>query len=291
MQQFRIWTSITRRDSDCIERYLNDIGKIRLLSIEEEVALTNRIRDGEEPAIQELVRRNLRFVVSVAKKYQDRGLKLADLISEGNIGLIKAARRFDASRGFRFISFAVWWIRQSILMAIVAQKRLVRLPGNQVVQISRINRAMANLEQKLERLPTFQEVAEDTMLSEDHVAYYLDNALLPYSLDSIVNEGSGFKLIEVLGDKNIPGSDHLTFTSSLTVDLNRALTILPKREQRIIMLFYGINGHPKTSLDDMVPLFGLGRERIRQLKDKAHRTLTLKCNHFLSEYYFNDGCK
>jgi RNA polymerase primary sigma factor len=288
MQQFRVWTSITRRDSDCIERYLNEIGKIRLLSVEEEVALTKRIQHGEETAIQELVRRNLRFVVSVAKKYQDRGLKLADLISEGNIGLIKAARRFDSSRGFRFISFAVWWIRQSILIAISEQKRLVRLPGNQVVQINRINRSMTALEQKLERMPTFREVAEDTMLSEDHVAYYLDNALLPYSLDSFVNEDSGFKLIETLGDQNIPGSDHLTFKSSLAIDLNRALTVLPKREQRIIMLFYGINGYPKTSLDDMEPLFNLGRERIRQLKDKAHRTLTLKCNHFLAEYYFKE---
>lgn len=287
MQQFRVWTSITRRDSDCIERYLNEIGKIRLLSVEEEVALTVRIQNGEELAIQELVRRNLRFVVSVAKKYQDRGLKLADLISEGNIGLIKAARRFDPTRGFRFISFAVWWIRQSILMAIAEQKRLVRLPGNQVVQINRINRAMLTLEQKLERMPTFQELAEDTMLSEDHVAHYLDNALLPYSLDSIVNEGSGFKLIETLGDQNIPGTDHLTFKSSLATDLNRALTVLPRREQLIIMMFYGINGYATTSLDDMVPLLNLGRERIRQLKDKAQRTLSAKCNHFLAEYYFN----
>lgn len=257
--------------------------------MEEEEALTIRIQKGEELAMQELVRRNLRFVVSVAKKYQDRGLKLADLISEGNIGMIKAARRFDASRGFRFISFAVWWIRQSILMAIAEQKRLVRLPGNQVVQINRINRAMLSLEQKLERTPTFQELAEDTMLSEDHVAHYLDNALLPYSLDSIVNEDSGFKLIETLGDQNIPDSDHLTFTSSLAIDLNRALTVLPRREQLIIMMFYGINGYSTTSLDDMVPFFNLGRERIRQLKDKAQRTLSSKCNHFLAEYYINEG--
>lgn len=287
MQKFRIWTSITRRDSDCIERYLNEIGKIRLLSVEEEVNLTTRIRNGDEMAVQELVKRNLRFVVSVAKKYQDRGLKLADLISEGNIGLIKAANRFDATRGFRFISFAVWWIRQSILIALTEQKRLIRLPGNHVVQINRINKVMAVLEQKLERLPTFQEVAADTMLSEDHVAHYMDNSLLPYSLDSIVNETSGFTLMETLRNNNTPQSDHLTFSTSLAVDLNRALGILPKREQLIIMMFYGINGYPATSLDDMVPLLNLGRERIRQLKDKAQRTLTKKCNHFLAEYYVN----
>lgn len=286
MQQFRILASVTRRDSDTIERYLNEIGKIRLLSMDEEVALTLRIRNGEERAIQELVQRNLRFVVSVAKKYQDRGLKLADLISEGNIGLIKAAKRFDASRGFRFISFAVWWIRQSILLAIAEQKRLVRLPGNQVVQINRINKAIVVLEQQFERVPTLEELAEHTMLSEEHVAHYMEGALLPYSLDSVVNERSGFALIDTLGDKNIPGSDHLTFRSSLAIDLDRALNILPRREQLIIMFFYGVNGYPKLSLEDMEPLLNLGRERIRQLKDKAQRTLTVKCNHILGGYYF-----
>ncbi|WP_316818661.1 RNA polymerase sigma factor RpoD/SigA [Pedobacter nyackensis] len=291
MQQFRILASVTRRDSNSIERYLNEIGKIGLLSIEEEVALTLRIRNGEERAVQELVKRNLRFVVSVAKKYQDRGLKLADLISEGNIGLIKAAKRFDASRGFRFISFAVWWIRQSILMALAEQKRLIRLPGNQLVQINRINKAIGVLEQKFERVPTCQEVAEHTLLSEDHVARYLEGALLPYSLDSIVNEGSGFTLIDTVGDQNIPGSDHLTFKSSLATDLNRAISVLPRREQLILMFFYGINGYPKMSLEEMEPLLNLGRERIRQLKDKAQRTLTLKCNHILAEYYFDSDNK
>lgn len=291
MQQFRVSQAITRRDSNSIERYLNEIGKIRLLTIEEEVALTLRIRAGEGPAMDELISRNLRFVVSVAKKYQDRGLKLADLISEGNIGLIKAAKRFDGTRGFKFISFAVWWVRQSILLAIAEQKRLVRLPGNQVVQINRINKAFMTLEQKLERLPTYQEVAEDTQLSVDHVAYYMDNALLPYSLDRIVAENSNFTLIDVLQDQSMPGSDHLMARNSLAVDLNRALNILPKREQLILMMFYGLNGYPKTSLDDMVPFLSLGRERIRQLKDKAQRTLSRKCDRFLGEYYFNKDQK
>jgi RNA polymerase primary sigma factor len=291
MQQFRVSPSITRRDSNSIERYLNEIGKIRILTIEEEVALVLRIKAGEESAMQELIRRNLRFVVSVAKKYQDRGLKLADLISEGNIGLIKAAKRFDGSRGFKFISFAVWWIRQTILMAIADQKRLVRLPGNQVVQINRINKAFVTLEQHLERAPTYQEIAEQTSLEAKQVAYFMDNSLLAFSLDSIVQEGSSFTLMDTLNDQNMPGSDHLTSKSSLAVDLNRALGILPEREQLILMMFYGINGYEKTSLDDMVPFLNIGRERIRQLKDKAQRTLGEKCNHFLGEYYFNEAQK
>lgn len=285
MKQFKVIASITRRDADSIERYLNDIGKIGLLSIEEEVSLTTKIRDGDEAAMQKLIRCNLRFVVSVAKKYQESGMKLADLISEGNFGLIKAARHFDHTRGFRFISFAVWWIRQSILLAIVNQKRLVRLPCNQVVDINRINNAVRRLEQKLERMPTSEELAEHTAIPEDKVAYCLDRAFLPYSLDKIVNEVSGVTLMDTLSDKNIPGSDHLTYTTSLSADLISALNLLPKRERKIIMLFYGINGHTQTSLEDMEPIFNLGRERIRQLKDKARRTLILKFNNSPSNYF------
>ncbi len=285
MKQFRVSPSITRRDSNSIERYLNEIGKIRVLSIEEEVALVLRINAGEESAIEELVRRNLRFVVSVAKKYQDRGLKLADLISEGNIGLIKAAKRFDGSRGFKFISFAVWWIRQSILMAIADQKRVVRLPGSQVVQINKINKAFVALEQDLERVPTYQEIAENTSLEADQVAHFMDSALLPFSLDSVAYEGSSFTLIETLNDENTPGSDHLMTRNSLGIDLSRALNILPKRERLILMMFYGINGYEKKSLEEMVPFLDIGTERIRQLKDKAHRTLSQKCKHFLREYW------
>lgn len=288
MKQFKVLTAITRRDSASTERYLNDIGKIGLLSIEEEVRLTTKIRNGDEAAMQELIRCNLRFVVSVAKKYQESGMKLADLISEGNFGLIKAARHFDHTRGFRFISFAVWWIRQSILLAIADQKRLVRLPCNQVVHLNRINRAVMTLEQKLERMPTFGELAEHTAIPEDKIAYCLDAALLPYSLDRIVNEVSGITLMDTLSDKNVPGTDHLTYTTSLSVDLIGALNLLPKRERKIIMLFYGINGHAQTSLEDMEPIFNLGRERIRQLKDKARRTLTLKFNNSPSNYFKKD---
>lgn len=286
MRQFRIMPLITRRDSNSVERYLNEICKISVLTVEQEGALCLRIINGEELAMEELIERNLRFVVSVAKKYQDRGLKLADLISEGNIGLIKAARRFDATRGFKFISFAVWWIRQAILMAISEQKRLVRLPGNQVVQINRISKAFSALEQKLERVPTYEEIAEDTLLTVDQVAYCMNNALQPYSLDRLADESSNFTLLETLPNYNTPGTDHITATTSLAVDLNRAIRILPRREQLILMMYYGINGYEKMSLDDMVPLLNLGRERIRQLKDKAQRTLGHRCNDFLAGYYF-----
>lgn len=285
MKQFKILQSITRRDSDSVERYLNDIGKIDLLSIEEEVRLAIRIRNGDVAALQQLVKGNLRFVVSVAKKYQERGLKLSDLISEGNIGLIKAASRFDHTKGFKFISFAVWWIRQSILLALAEQKRLVRLPINQVVAIERMNRAIIVLEQKLERVPSVEELVIHTGLTTDKVACYLNSMVRPYSLDHITDEKSGFTLLDILGDKRNPGSDHLTTSASLLVDLNRSLSILPKREQKILMLFYGINGYPQTSLDDMEPIFNLGRERLRKLRDKAHKTLSLNCCNTLSDYF------
>jgi len=285
MKQFRIVRSITRRDSDSLERYLNDIGKIDLLSVEDEISLAARIRNGDIGALQQLVKGNLRFVVSVAKKYQERGLKLGDLISEGNIGLIKAASRFDDTKGFKFISFAVWWIRQSILLAIAEQKRLVRLPINQVQAIETINRAIIELEQRLERMPTVEELVAHTALTTDKIACYLNSTVKPYSLDHITDEKSGFTLLDIIGDKSIPGSDHLTFTTSLLVDLNRSLSILPKREQKILMLFYGINGYPQTSLDDMEPIFNLGRDRIRKLRDKAHKTLSLKCCNTLSDYF------
>ncbi|WEK20873.1 MAG: RNA polymerase sigma factor RpoD/SigA [Candidatus Pedobacter colombiensis] len=284
MKQFRVLQSIIRRDSDSVERYLNDIGKINLLSMEDEVRLAGRIRKGDAGALQQLVKGNLRFVVSVAKKYQERGLKLSDLISEGNIGLIKAAKYFDDTKGFKFISFAVWWIRQSILLAIAEQKRLVRLPVNQVVAIDTINRAIIALEQKLERMPTAEELISYTSLSADKIFRYINSTVNPYSLHHIVDEKNGFTLLDTIDDKSIPKSDHLTFTTSLLVDLNRSLSILPKREQKILMLFYGINGYPQTSLDDMEPIFNLGRERIRKLRDKAHKTLSLNCGDTLSDY-------
>lgn len=285
MKRLKIAQSITNRDSDSIERYLNELRKIDLLNIEEEVNLTTRIRSGDQAALHKLIKSNLRFVVSIAKKYQDKGLKLGDLISEGNIGLIKAAHRFDATKGFKFITFAVWWIRQSILLAIEEQRYLVRLPGNQMVGFNKVSKASIKLEQELERMPTIEELAEQTEFAEDKVADYISNAAVPYSLDRVVNDSSDLTLIDIIEDRSLPGPDHITLSSSLSADLNMALNVLPKREQKIMVLFYGMNGYPETKLEDMEVIFNLSRERIRQLKDKAHRTLNRNCCAFLADYF------
>ena len=289
MKKFKVMKSIPLRDSDALDRYLNEISRINLLSVEEEAELTHKIRNGDALAVQKLIKSNLRFVVTVAKKYQDSGLKLGDLISEGNIGLIRAAERFDDTKGFRFISFAVWWIRQSILLAIAEQRRLVRLPGSQLAINSKVKQAIAVLEQQLERMPTAEEISEYTTLPEDKVLCYLDGVHMPYSLDQVVDEDSGFTLMDIVGDKSMPASDHLTLAGSLAIDIKRALNVLPKREQQIVELFYGINGCPQTSLDDMGPILNLGKERIRQLKDKAHKTLTLNRNNALVGYFNQDS--
>jgi RNA polymerase primary sigma factor len=223
MRQLKIAQSITNRDTDSIDKYLTDIGRIDLLSIDEELSLAKRIKKGDTVALDKLVKTNLRFVVSVAKKYQNRGLQLADLISEGNLGLIKAAHRFDDTKGFKFISFAVWWIRQSIMQALADQKRMIRLPGNQVLGIIKINKAADLLEQKLERLPTYEELSVATELSQEKVADYLSSAPLSYSLDMTTNEESGFTLMDTLANDNVPNTDALMMTESLSEDLNRTL--------------------------------------------------------------------
>lgn len=286
MRQLKIAQSITNRDSDSIDKYLTDIGRIDLLSVEEELSLAKRIRKGDAVALDKLVKTNLRFVVSVAKKYQNRGLQLADLISEGNLGLIKAAHRFDDTKGFKFISFAVWWIRQSIMQALADQKRMIRLPGNQVLGIIKINKAADLLEQKLERLPTYEELSIATELSPEKVADYLSSAPLSYSLDMTTNEESGFSLMDTLANDNVPNTDALMMTESLSEDLNRTLGVLPEREKWIITLFFGLDNHTALTLDDMVEVFNLSKERIRQLKDRALKTLRQNCRTpYLAEYF------
>ena len=286
MKRFKIAQSITNRDSDAVERYLNEIRKIDLLNVEDEVNLTARIRDGDQAALHKLIKGNLRFVVSVAKKYQDKGLKLGDLISEGNVGLIKAAHRFDATKGFKFITFAVWWIRQSILLAIEEQRCLVRLPGNQMVGFTKVTKASMKLEQELQRMPTIEELAEQTKLTGDKIIDYMGNAVVPYSLDRVADDSSGLTLMDTVEDKSLPGPDHLTLRASLSVDLTMALKVLPRREQKIMMMFYGMNGYPETKLEDMEEIFNLGKERIRQLKDKAHKTLSMNCCASLADYFY-----
>jgi len=286
MRQLKIAQSITNRDTDSIDKYLTDIGRIDLLSIDEELSLAKRIKKGDTVALDKLVKTNLRFVVSVAKKYQNRGLQLADLISEGKLGLIKAAHRFDDTKGFKFISFAVWWIRQSIMQALADQKRMIRLPGNQVLGIIKINKAADLLEQKLERLPTYEELSVATELSQEKVADYLSSAPLSYSLDMTTNEESGFTLMDTLANDNVPNTDALMMTESLSEDLNRTLGVLPEREKWIITLFFGLDNHTALTLDDMVEVFNLSKERIRQLKDRALKTLRQNCRTpYLAEYF------
>lgn len=273
MRQMKIAQSITNRDAGSFDKYLTDISRIDLLTVEEEIVLTRKIKKGDKAAKEKLIKANLRFVISVAKRYQSKDLRLGDLISEGNLGLIKAAERFDETKGFKFISFAVWWIRQSIMQAIQDQRRMVRLPGNQTLGIMKINKATEKLEQELERLPTYEELSEATELSVEKIVDYLLSAPMTYSLDMHANDDSEFCLMDTITNENSPESDAILIGESFKTDLNRMLMVLPEREQKILQLFYGLNNETPLTLDDMIPVFDLSKERIRQLKDKALKTL------------------
>lgn len=273
MRQLKIEQSITNRDSDSIEKYLYDIARIDLLSIEEEIVLAQKIRKGDQSALDRLVKANLRFVVSVAKKYQNQGIRLSDLIAEGNFGLIKAAQRFDETKGFKFISFAVWWIRQSIMVAIAEQKRMVRLPANQIGGIMRVNRAMVELEQHLERQPSLEEVCEFVELPEEKVADYLFHAPMTTSLDAVIGEESGFTLVETIEDISVEKTDNSALQSSVLIDIKRLMKKLPEREKQILSMFYGLGGNTAIGLDEIGYKMKLGKERVRQIKDKALKTL------------------
>lgn len=273
MRALKISNSITNRKRDSLEKYLNELGKFELLKIEEEIQLAMRIAEGDEAALEKLVNANLRFVISVSKKYQDKGVRLSDLISEGNIGLIKAAKRYDHTKGFKFISFAVWWIRQAILLAISDQQRMVRLPGNQLVGNATINKATMRLEQKLERMPTIEEIAEEIGFKEARVLEHHESALPVISLDKPINEETSFSLLDKIPSTSLAPVDRELMKESLAEDLKRCLVILPAREQKILSLYYGLDDCVETSLDDMVFIFDLSKERLRQLKDKALKTL------------------
>ena len=273
MRQLKIEQSITNRDSDSIEKYLYDIARIDLLSVEEEIVLAQKIKKGDQSALDRLVKANLRFVVSVAKKYQNQGIRLSDLIAEGNIGLIKAAKRFDETKGFKFISFAVWWIRQSIMVAIAEQKRMVRLPANQIGGIMMINKAMVELEQRLERQPSLEEVCEFIELPQEKAADYLFHAPMTTSLDAVIVEESGFTLVETIEDTNIEKTDSTVLQSSVLIDIKRLMKRLPEREKEILSMFYGLGGNAAIGLDEIGNKMKLGKERVRQIKDKALKTL------------------
>ncbi len=272
MRQLKITKSITNRESASLDKYLQEIGKEDLITVEEEVELAQRIRKGDQKALEKLTRANLRFVVSVAKQYQNQGLSLPDLINEGNLGLIKAAEKFDETRGFKFISYAVWWIRQSILQALAEQSRIVRLPLNQVGSLNKINKAFSRFEQEHERRPSPEELAETLDLPAEKVADTLRVSGRHISVDAPFVEGEDNSLLDVLVNDDSPVADKTLINESLSTEVERALATLTERERDIIRLFFGINCQEMT-LEEIGEKFGLTRERVRQIKEKAIRRL------------------
>ena len=272
MRQLKITKSITNRESASLDKYLQEIGKEDLITVEEEVELAQRIRKGDQRALEKLTRANLRFVVSVAKQYQNQGLSLPDLINEGNLGLIKAAEKFDETRGFKFISYAVWWIRQSILQALAEQSRIVRLPLNQVGSLNKINKAFSRFEQEHERRPSPEELAETLDLPAETVADTLRVSGRHISVDAPFVEGEDNSLLDVLVNDDSPVADKTLINESLSTEVERALATLTERERDIIRLFFGINCQEMT-LEEIGEKFGLTRERVRQIKEKAIRRL------------------
>jgi len=283
MRQLRITKSITNRESPSLEKYLQEIGKVGLLDAHEEVELAVRIKSGDRTALEKLVKANLRFVVSVSKQYQNQGLTLSDLINEGNIGLIKAANKFDETKGFKFISYAVWWIRQSILQALAEQARIVRLPLNKVGTLSKINKTFSALEQEFEREPTSDELAEVLDLSRSDVSDTLRVSGKHVSMDApFEDSGDSNALVDVLIDDDALQADvYLEQVESLKTELNRSLNTLTPRQKEILKMYFGIGNEHNMSLEDIGESFGLTRERVRQIKDKAINRLrsTTKCQH------------
>jgi len=272
MRQLKITKSITNRESASLDKYLQEIGKEELITVEEEVELAQRIRKGDRSALEKLTRANLRFVVSVAKQYQNQGLSLPDLINEGNLGLIKAAEKFDETRGFKFISYAVWWIRQSILQALAEQSRIVRLPLNQVGSLNKINKAFSKFEQEFERVPSNEELADVLELTKEKIADTLRVSGRHVSVDAPFVDGEDNTLLDVLANSDSPNADRALIAESLVREIERALATLTERERDIIKLFFGI-GVQEMTLEEIGEKFGLTRERVRQIKEKAIRRL------------------
>jgi RNA polymerase primary sigma factor len=281
MRQLKITKSITNRESQSLEKYLQEIGKVELISPEEEVRLALLIKQGDQKALERLTKANLRFVVSVAKQYQNQGLSLPDLINEGNLGLIKAAQRFDETRGFKFISYAVWWIRQSILQALAEQARIVRLPLNKVGLTNRIQKAFSTLEQQYEREPSAEELAELLDMDTEEVAATLGINARHVSMDTPIAEGEDGTLLDLLENPNAEKTDgELDHRQSLKTEIDRSLRTLTDRQKEVICYFFGIGVDHPMSLEDIGERFNLTRERVRQIKDKAITKLrtTNRCN-------------
>ena len=284
MRQLKITKSITNRESDSLDKYLQEIGHEELISVEEEVELAQRIKKGDRKALEKLTRANLRFVVSVAKQYQNQGLSLPDLINEGNVGLIKAAEKFDETRGFKFISYAVWWIRQSILQAIAEQSRIVRLPLNQVGSVNKINRVLNKFEQEHERRPSIDEIADNVDIPHDKLEEAMKVNSRHVSVDAPFAEGEDNSLLDVLPNNDSPMADRKLVLESLREEINRALQTLNERERNIIEAFFGINQQEMT-LEEIGDKYGLTRERVRQIKEKAIRRLRHNTKNKLLKSY------
>ena len=285
MRQLKISKSITNRESQSLEKYLQEIGREGLINAEEEVKLARRIREGDQVALDRLTKANLRFVVSVAKQYQNQGLSLPDLINEGNLGLIKAAKRFDETRGFKFISYAVWWIRQSILQSLAEQSRIVRLPLNQVGSLNKISKAFSKLEQEFEREPSSDELAHLLEISPDKITDTMRVAGKHVSMDAPFVNGEDNSLLDVIENSDSPRADNLLMSESLQKEIDRSLNTLTDREREVVKLFFGIGINHGLTLEEIGAKFDLTRERVRQIKEKAIRRLRHKSRSKLLKAY------
>lgn len=275
MRQLKIAKQVTNRETASLDKYLQEIGRVELITADEEVRLAQRIREGDKEALERLTKANLRFVVSVAKQYQNQGMSLPDLINEGNMGLIKAAERFDETRGFKFISYAVWWIRQSILQALAEQARIVRLPLNKIGTINKINRAYSELEQRLERPPSAEELAEELEVSVSDIRNSLKNNGRHVSMDAplVADDESSSSMYDILPNDALPGPEKNLVLESLRKDIERSLSTLTSREGDVVRLYFGLNGKHPMTLEEIGERFELTRERVRQIKEKAIRRL------------------
>jgi RNA polymerase primary sigma factor len=285
MRQLKITKQITNRESQSLDKYLQEIGKVDLITSEMEVELARKIKEGDTIALEKLTKANLRFVVSVAKQYQNNGLSLNDLINEGNVGLIKAGQRFDETRGFKFISYAVWWIRQSIMQALAEQSRIVRLPLNRVGSLTRISKTFSQLEQQFQREPSAQELAEALNTTQEDVREHLSISGRQVSIDAPFQQGEENSLLDLLSDEDATTPDAGLITNSLQTEIARALATLTHRESEVIILYYGLNGKAAMTLEEIADKFELTRERVRQIKEKATSRLRHSCrSHTLKTF-------
>jgi RNA polymerase primary sigma factor len=273
MRQLKIYKQITNRETQSLDKYLQEIGRIDLITADEEVRLTQRIKEGDQGALDKMVKANLRFVVSVAKQYQNQGLSLGDLINEGNVGLVKAAMRFDETRGFKFISYAVWWIRQCIMQALAEQSRVVRLPLNRVGTLNKLNRTFASLEQKFQRDPSPEEIAEVMLINPEEISETLQMGSRQVSINAPLRLGEDGDLLDVLEDESEESPDCTLINSSLSKDILRSISTLTQREADVISRYFGLNGHRAMSLEEIGQQLDITRERVRQIKEKSLRRL------------------